>query len=152
MSAWKRLLPECADPRARAVRKAPNRGGWVFKPALGRVGEGVAIDGVTEQEEGRKCAKALRRDPWEWVAQRRFHSIPLESPLGPVHVALGVFVIDGRASGVFARAAGRPLIDGRAWEVATLVAQPSGPAGVEKKDGGAADEIHLFEREEQMHV
>jgi len=152
VEAWRRLLPECADPSRRAVRKAPSREGWVFKPALGRVGEGVAIEGVTEQEDARKCARGLRRDPWEWVAQRRFESIPVESPLGPVHIALGVFVIDGRASGVFARAAARPLIDGRAWEVAALVAQPGGSAGKAEGRGAEAEVVESFVCEEQMHV
>ena len=44
LPTWRRLLPETRDPRA--VRETPGDP-WVLKPALGRIGEDIALPGVT---------------------------------------------------------------------------------------------------------
>ena len=38
-----------------------------------------------------------------------------------IHACLGVYVIDGRAAGVYARVSRKPLIDGRAQDAAVLL-------------------------------
>jgi hypothetical protein len=55
------------------------------------------------------------------VAQRRFEALALEHEGEALHPCLGVFVIDGRAAGVYGRVARRPLIDSRARDVPVLV-------------------------------
>jgi len=129
---WRQLLPETRDPRELRPRRQLRPVGhprtpstaasahWVLKPAMGRVGEGVLVPGVASPHE-RALRRAARRDPASWVAQRRFHSIPLDSPVGPLHVCLGVYVVDGRAAGLYARASTRALIDQAAYELPVLI-------------------------------
>lgn len=135
LPAWRRALPETRDPRDAISGRwrwrrrgpeigppAPDASDWVFKPAMGRVGEGVLVPGVAAKDE-RAIRRAVRRDPGSWVAQRRFFSVPVESPVGPLHVCLGVYVVDGRAAGLYARASVRALIDQGAYELPVLIDQ-----------------------------
>ncbi|MBX3355520.1 MAG: glutathionylspermidine synthase family protein [Phycisphaeraceae bacterium] len=52
---------------------------------------------------------------------------PRESslPSSQVHLCLGIFVVEGRAAGVYARASERALIDGRAMDVPVLLDRES---------------------------
>lgn len=123
LPTWRRLLPETVDPReiGRCATSAGVRDhAWVLKPAMGRVGEGVLIPGV-ESRQARAIQRAARRHPRHWVAQRRFESIAVSTPIGPLHVCLGVYVVDGRAAGMYARASARPLIDQGAFELPVLI-------------------------------
>jgi glutathionylspermidine synthase len=117
--AWSSLLPETRDPRD--VRAGPD-GDWVLKPALGRVGEDVAVPGVTPEKDFLRIARAARRDPCGWIAQRRFASVPLDVGGRPMHACVGVFVVDGRAAGAYGRLRERALIDGESQDAAVLVA------------------------------
>ncbi len=128
LPAWRELLPETRAPRPRRAETRSNAD-WVLKPALGRVGEDLALDGVTPAPLQRRIARAVRWFPRHWVAQRRFESLPVDTPLGPMHVCLGVFVIDGRAAGIYGRMARVPLIDARAYDVAVLVDPQESPDG-----------------------
>lgn len=123
LPTWRALLPRTEHPSA-ATRAHPD---WVLKPALGRIGEGVAMDGVTPE----RALRRARRDAWwwpgAWVVQRRFTSVPVQGPDGPVHVCLGVYVVDGRAAGVYGRISPRALIDGGAREVAVLLPSRRSP-------------------------
>ena len=69
--------------------------------------------------EGVGVAAAARAFPREWMLQRRFASEPVDG--AAMHACLGVYVIDGRAAGVYARVAPRPLIDGRSQDAAVLI-------------------------------
>jgi hypothetical protein len=97
---WRRL-PEIRDP----LEAGPD---WVLKPALGRVGTGVGIPGVTAARD--------------WAAQRRFEIVPLETAEGSFYPCLGVFVIDGRVAGAYGRLASRQPVDHLAQDTAVLVA------------------------------
>jgi hypothetical protein len=115
MPAWNAVVPEHRCP-SQAVADPD---GWVLKPAWGWEGTGVSLaDG--DPAHRRRLARA-RWWPWPWVLQRRFASLPLASPWGPRHVTVGVFTVDGRAAGVFGRAAAKALIDHRAMHAAVLV-------------------------------
>jgi glutathionylspermidine synthase len=117
LPTWRAMLPETRDPRE--MSGDPTEG-WVLKPAMGRVGEGVLIPGLGGPDAG-AIRKAARHRPRHWVSQRRFHSVPVDSPAGPLHTCLGVYVIDGAAAGVYARASRRPLIDQGAFEIPVLL-------------------------------
>lgn len=119
MPAWRALLPETRDPRAREVDLAS--GGWVLKPVLGRVGEDIGLPGVTTAKAWSEITRAARRRPEAWIAQRVFETRAIETPLGAMYPCLGVFVIDGAAAGVYGRLGRTPLIDGAAMEAAVLV-------------------------------
>ena len=68
-----------------------------------------------------RAALDARLRPWRWAAQRRFEAQPVPTPRGPMYPCLGVYTIDGRASGIFGRLASGPLIDFAATEAAVLV-------------------------------
>jgi glutathionylspermidine synthase len=119
MTAWTSYLPQTRAASKRLLDDAE----WVIKPALGRVGEGVGIAGVTSPVDWKKIRRAVRRR-WggrEWIAQRRFAAIPVETEEGPLYPSLGVFVIGKRACGIYGRIARRPLIDQSASDMAVLV-------------------------------
>ena len=118
LDAWRQLLPE-----TRSLADVPWRRdeSWVLKPALGRVGEGIGLRGVSGDKDWRQIASDAAWHPAEYAAQRRFEAIPVITCEGPRYPVLGVFTIDGRAAGIYGRLAARPLIDGKAQDVAVLL-------------------------------
>ena len=62
-----------------------------------------------------------RLAPDKWVGQRRFESVPVMTPLGPRHVCVGVYTVNGKAAGIYARMAEKPLMDYTAVDVALLI-------------------------------
>jgi hypothetical protein len=115
---WRSLLPETCDPRDADWRDQP---GWVLKPALGRVGDMVGLQGATSPQDWRAIRSAVRWHAPHWVAQRRFESQPVHVDREPWHVCLGICTIDGRAAGIYGRAAPQPLINHSARDVAVLL-------------------------------
>lgn len=124
LPTWQALLPETRG-LTRRDRRPDDR--WVYKPALGRVGDGVGISGVTSDRDWPRIVRSMRRHGRHWIAQRRFEAVALATPRGPMYPSLGVFVIDGRASGIYGRAAQRPLIDFKAMDVAVLIEPAAAP-------------------------
>jgi glutathionylspermidine synthase len=121
LPTWRALLPETRDPRDAPWRRA-GKEEWVLKPALGRVGEGVGIRGVTTAAEWRKISRDLFWHPRHWVAQRRFEAAPLTVP-GDAdrYGCIGVYTVDTTAVGAYGRVARRPIVDSRAQDAAVLV-------------------------------
>ena len=117
LSTWRSLLLETRSPSAAPKNSAE----WIFKPVFGRVGEDVVIAGVTEQSAYKELIRDVARHPDDWIAQRRFESIPLETGSGLQHACLGVFTLDSRAVGAYGRIARKPLIDQDAQDIAVLV-------------------------------
>ncbi len=120
--AWRRLLPETA---ALSQVDWSNERDWVLKPALGRVGESIGLYGATDEKEWKSIRKAARRDPDEWIAQRRFEPVPLFLNNEKTFPCIGVYTIDGRAAGAYGRISSNGLINHRAQDIAVLVANPS---------------------------
>jgi glutathionylspermidine synthase len=128
LPTWRALLPETRSPRDADWRRDD---GWILKLALGRVGEDVGVRGVVETRAWKRIARAARWWPGDWVAQRRFEAVALEhddrgrnadAPQeGALHPCLGVYVVDGRAAGIYGRVARRPLVDARSRDVPVLV-------------------------------
>jgi len=118
LPTWRRMLPETCDHRA-----VPwgCRGDWVLKPALGRVGEGVGLTGVTTDKEWQRIRRDLFWHRGAWVAQRRFIATPLMTAEGLRYACIGVFTVDERVVGAYGRLATVPLIDARAQDIAILV-------------------------------
>jgi glutathionylspermidine synthase len=114
---WKRMLPETRDPRSVDWRS----GEWVLKPALGRVGDGVGMLGVSSAREWRRIGWWAKVRPSQWVAQRRFSAVAMETDRGLVYPCVGVFVVDGTVCGAYGRTAARPLIDDKAQDAPVLV-------------------------------
>ncbi|MCL2574686.1 MAG: glutathionylspermidine synthase family protein [Defluviitaleaceae bacterium] len=109
---WKELLPKtvCAS----TLR---SHGGWILKPAFGRVGEGINIPGTVSEQEEQEIRRAASQNPLQWVAQKMFESMPICG----LHLNMGVFVINGKFAGFYARASETPKIDENASEIPILV-------------------------------
>ena len=117
LSTWRTLLPETKSPG-----KLPGLSeDWVLKPVLGRVGQDIGIDGVTEPRALKQIIHAAKRHPTEWVAQRRFQTLPLQTAVGDREACLGMYTVDGRAAGTYGRIATKPLIDHDAQDIAVLL-------------------------------
>jgi hypothetical protein len=117
LPTWRAVLPETRDPRAAPWRRED---GWVLKPALGRVGEDVAIPGVASPRDWRRVARAARWYPGHWIAQRRFEATRFQVNGSTLYPCVGVYTVDRRAVGAYGRLASRPLIDWRAQDAAIL--------------------------------
>jgi len=111
-------MPETRCPSAIQSDAAAE---WVFKPVFGRVGEDVALAGVTGKESYKEILSQASRHPTQWVAQRRFEPVSLPGPRGPIFPCLGIFTLDGRAIGAYGRIAKKPLVDHEAQDVAVLL-------------------------------
>lgn len=116
LPTWKSLLPDTKAPTDTVPSSQ-----WVFKPVFGRVGEDVAIDGVTERRAYKEIAKEVKRRPQDWVAQRRFDTVPLDTPDGLRYACLGIFTLNGQAVGAYGRIAVKSLIDHDAQDIAVLL-------------------------------
>jgi hypothetical protein len=118
LPTWRRLLPETRDPTFVHASRAR---GWVLKPAFGHEGDRVAIDGAMDAVEREALWSSARRRPWRWAAQRRFRALAIATPDGPRFPALGVYVVGGRACGLYGRLAATPRIDSTSRDVVILV-------------------------------
>jgi len=113
---WKELLPETRCPREISGDE------WIYKPVLGRVGDGISIKSAVSQEEMLKIKKEALRYPGDWVAQRQFESLPLLSAEDHFyHLCIGVFTVNCQAAGFYGRISLYPRIDKRAQDIPVLV-------------------------------
>jgi len=118
LTTWTQLLPETHDPRDVDWHGADE---WILKPALGRVGDGIGIAGVTDDATWRRIRREVDRHPSQWVAQRRFRVRPVIVNGNREYPCLGVFTIGERVVGAYGRLCARPLTDFRAADTAVLV-------------------------------
>jgi glutathionylspermidine synthase len=118
LSTWRSLLPKTIEL---SEIKIPPDDTWVLKPALGRVGERVGIPGVTTESDLQKIVREARRNPQQWVAQKRFEILPMMTPGGQRFPCIGVFAIGGKAAGFYGRIAHKPIITQDAQDVAVLI-------------------------------
>jgi len=115
---WKALLPETKEPGA----QARDADGWIYKPAFGRVGSGISIKGSVSEKELKSIKKAAVRSKRAWITQRMFNSTPIISPDGDsYHICLGLFTVDGKAAGFYARLGSYARIDEYAQDVPVLI-------------------------------
>jgi glutathionylspermidine synthase len=118
MSAWEFLLPECRNPRDDCWT---NDESWVVKAAFSNTGDEVHTRDSLHTRAWKRLCSSVRARPTSWVVQRRFNVVAIPSDAGPLYPCLGVYTINGRAAGVYARASHRCVIDYAAMDVALLV-------------------------------
>lgn len=117
---WRSVLPETRDPRdVRGLWRG--RGDWILKPAFGNTGDLVTLRECTSRSTWHRRVLAAIARPRRWVAQRRFQGLAIESPRGPMHACVGVYVVDGHARGAYGRLSPSPVIDNAAIDTAVLV-------------------------------
>jgi hypothetical protein len=63
--------------------------------------------------------------PNQWVAQRRFESLAIDTPLGAAYPCIGVYTVGGRAAGIYGRMSRTPVVSYAAADVAVLVEKES---------------------------
>jgi glutathionylspermidine synthase len=115
---WKELLPITMDPKS--IKNHP--GDWIYKPALGRVGEGISIKSVVLKKELIKITKAANKEPKNWVAQQMFYSQPLTTLDNQnFHLCVGVFTVNGKRAGFYGRISPYARIDANAKDIPILV-------------------------------
>jgi hypothetical protein len=118
LPTWRALLPETRDPRD--VRWSGDDS-WLFKTALCNTGDSVSIRELMTSAQWRRTQLAAQLFPGTWVAQKRFQSVPISTPIGPRHACIGVYTVNGRAAGAYARLSAKPVIDFAAVDVALLL-------------------------------
>jgi glutathionylspermidine synthase len=118
MPTWRSLLPETRDPR-----QAPwsSDDAWLLKTAMCNNGDTVCIKDSMSHKAWLRLRMSVQLSPGKWIAQRRFESLPVSTPVGPRHICIGVYTVNGRAAGAYARLSEKPVIDFSAADVALLV-------------------------------
>jgi glutathionylspermidine synthase len=122
IQTWRRLLPETRDPRDVPWRRDER---WVLKAAFCNTGDEVAVRPIPAAQ-WRKFVRCARWHPSGWVAQKRFETVAIATPLGPAHPCIGVYTVDGRAAGIYGRLAFGPVTDFAAVDVAVLIMREEG--------------------------
>jgi glutathionylspermidine synthase len=128
LPTWRALLPRTVDPREVLHLSLED---WVFKPAFGRVGDGVGIAGVTPQKEWNQILRAVRRRPSQWVAQRRFEPVPLRFNGGLLYPCVGIYTVDSRVAGAYCRLTPARITNQYAREAAILI-RPERPDPIQE--------------------
>jgi glutathionylspermidine synthase len=118
LPTWRTLLPESRDPRAAAWS---NDDSWLLKTAFCNTGDTVSIRELMRPGEWLKTRLKVFLSPDNWVAQRRFDSVPLETPLGPRHVCVGIYTVNGRSAGAYVRLSKGLVVNYAAMDAALLL-------------------------------
>lgn len=124
LATWRRLLPETRDPGMAPWRTDPD---WIVKPAWGRVGQGIGMQGHTSAADWKRIRKDVFWNRRDWVAQRRFHCPGLEEGV-PSVPCLGIYTVDGRAAGAYGRLATRAVVDHLSRDTAVFTTRQPGSA------------------------
>ena len=115
---WKSLLPETVKPEL----IDPEDRDWIYKPAFGRVGEGVSVWDAVSSKELEDIRKSVKKNPEEWTAQRMFKSRALSSQRGgSYHLCIGVFTVNTEFAGFYGRISPTRRIDSKAEDIPVLI-------------------------------
>lgn len=122
LPTWRSTLPETRDMRDVATLSDE----WVLKPAFGRVGESIHIAGVTPAKARDQAWREAKRRPDDWIVQRRFIVMPVDaeshvSEFKRWYPSIGVYTVNGRAAGIYARMGASPIIHATAPDVAVVI-------------------------------
>lgn len=124
LPVWKALLPETVEPGSQKFKGKATDAEWIYKPALGRVGEGISIKEAITAKELKQIEKSARRYPKNWLLQRRFNSLPITCEKGDAyHLCIGVFTVNGKCAGFYGRTSPQPRIDAKAKDIPVLVSK-----------------------------
>lgn len=118
LPTWRSLLPETRDPRE--ANWAGDES-WLLKSAMCNTGDTVSIRELMPRDHWFQTRLNVLLSPGKWIAQKRFQSLPVLTPIGPRHVCVGVYTVNGRAAGAYARMSEKPVIDFAAEDVVLLI-------------------------------
>jgi hypothetical protein len=117
---WRRLLPETRDPRDTNWSTDDQ---WLLKTAYCNTGDDVTIRSLLPRKAWWGRSASARLFPNRWIAQKRFEITPIDSPIGAMLPCIGVYTINGIASGAYARLSRGPIVNYSAVDAALLVAR-----------------------------
>lgn len=120
LPTWRQFLPTVRDPREMSWF---NDHDWLLKSAFCNNGEVICVRNLMKSHHWWHAKLASRFEPDNWVAQHRFESVPISTPHGPRHVCVGIYTVNGRAAGAYARLSEKSVIDVAAVDVALLIDQ-----------------------------
>ncbi len=115
---WRELLPETRVVGGIVWRRDRR---WVLKGRYSNNGDAVVFGERADARMMRKLGWQLWWAPREWVVQRRFEAMGVEPPVGEVYPCVGVYVVEGRAVGMYGRISHGPVVDFGAMDVAMLI-------------------------------
>lgn len=118
LETWRASLPETRDPRDAPWTKDDD---WLVKTAFCNTGDTVSVRQWMRPEDWWQTRMNVHLFPGKWVAQRRFNSVPIPTPIGMRHVCIGIYTVNGRACGAYARLSENPIINFEAVDVALLL-------------------------------
>lgn len=118
LPTWKALLPPSCHPYE--VNWLNNRR-WLLKTAYCNTGDTVTMRGVANRRTYLKAVSSALLFPRDWVAQECFETLAIATPLGQMYPCLGVYTINGTATGIYGRIASQPIINFTALDVAVLI-------------------------------
>jgi glutathionylspermidine synthase len=116
---WDEFVPESRDPR---FVDAGQWDSWVLKATYSNTGDRVHFCSEIRESARRSLIRTAQARPFAWVAQRRFETTSLQSGRGPLFPCIGVFVINGKATGAYGRLSKSRIIDGTAIEAPVFIA------------------------------
>lgn len=117
MKTWRSLLPETL-----MVKDLGSREGFIYKPVYGRVGEKISIKEACKGDEYAKILNDVKRHPNQYLAQKRFQSMPLKGDDNTeYHICLGSYTVEGEHAGYYARMSPYPRIDSYAADIPVLI-------------------------------
>jgi glutathionylspermidine synthase len=118
LPTWRNLLPETRDPREAPWNSDED---WLLKTALCNTGDTVSIRSLLSETRWNSVAQQVRRRPEQWVAQKRFQPVAVETATDRMYPCIGVYTINGKAAGCYARLSRGPVVDYLATDVALLL-------------------------------
>jgi hypothetical protein len=115
---WRELFPACRDPREISPSE---REEWVLKAAYANTGDAVHSGADLPKLTWEKMLRTAQKSPRDWVLQRRFETVTLQSFRGPVRPCVGVYVIGNKAAGAYVRLSTSQITDAHAMEAPLFV-------------------------------
>jgi len=126
LTAWKRFLPETRDPRDVPWKRDES---WLVKPAFCNTGDSVTARDIVPPNCWRRACIDVLLHPRQWIAQRRFNVLPIDTPRGMLFACIGVYTIDGVACGAYGRLSPNGIINYAAVDAAVLIERDSRAGG-----------------------
>lgn len=113
---------------------------WVLKRALGRVGDEVFVGELFDDPDWSRLCQAVQAaangpENERWVVQRFVPQRSIATPFGDRLVTLGVYVLDGRFAGYFARLSPFSHVSHDALCVPVFTRVPQLPAALKVQSG-----------------
>ena len=119
LRTWKTLLPLTAG--SLTFNQTDN---WILKPNLGRVGQDILIKETMALKEQKRILRNAFLFPANWVAQKRFTSLPLSTDNDELyHLCVGVFTVNAKFAGFYGRISPYPRIDSGAIDIPILISK-----------------------------